>query len=109
MLKLIYFITNLFKKKNAKVTIGNQIPYFPDDGIRQENSILDAEHVDELSKSIQTSYNWAVERIHTLNEDKEAENASAIQSEFNEWMDPEIPNHNIFHLEYLADQDTKGE
>ena len=100
---------NLFQKKSAKVTIGNQIPYFPDDDKTDESSILETEPIGELEKTLRSSHDWAVDRIHALDEDKEVENARAIQYEFNEWMDPEIPEHDVFSLEYLGDQCSKDE
>jgi hypothetical protein len=31
------------------------------------------------------------------------EDAHALQSEFSEWLDPNIQNHEIFSLEYLGE------
>jgi len=39
-----------------------------------------------------------------LCENKSIEDAHAIQAEFNEWMDPDIPEHDVFSLEYLGDE-----
>jgi hypothetical protein len=52
---------------------------------------------------MRTSHDWAVDRIHTLCENKGIENAQAIQAEFREWMDPDIPEHDVFSLEYLGE------
>jgi hypothetical protein len=46
--------------------------------------------------------------MHTLceqNEDYEYENAHAIQLEFSEWLDPNIPEHDVFSLKYLGNKD----
>lgn len=48
------------------------------------------------------SHDWAVDRIHYLSE-KDLDDAYAIQSEFSEWLDPDIENHEIFSLSYIAD------
>jgi len=36
---------------------------------------------------------------------KSVDNAHAIQSEFAEWLDPSIEDHEIYSLEYLGDND----
>ena len=55
-----------------------------------------------LEKTLRKSHDWAIDRIHELsNYDIEA--AHAIQSEFSEWLNPDIPDHDIYSLEYLGD------
>lgn len=57
------------------------------------------------------AHEWAVDRMHTLcdMESKDVlesvENAYAIQTEFAEWLDPNIKDHEIYSLEYLGDDD----
>lgn len=57
------------------------------------------------------AHEWAIDRMHTLcdmesNDVLESvENAHAIQTEFAEWLDPNIKNHEIYSLEYLGDDD----
>lgn len=55
-----------------------------------------------LEKTLRQSHNWAIDRIHYLSE-MNIDDAYAIQSEFSEWLDPNIPEHDIFSLEYLGD------
>jgi hypothetical protein len=57
-----------------------------------------------IEQTMRTSHDWAVDRIHTLCEDNGIEDAQAIQAEFREWMDPEIPQHDVFSLEYLGEE-----
>lgn len=57
-----------------------------------------------LEQTLQKTHDWAIDRIHTLCEEN-IENAHAIQSEFCEWLDPEIPQHDIFSLEFIGDED----
>ena len=60
-----------------------------------------------LEQTLRSSHDWAVDRIHYLcehNQDYEYENAHSIQSEFSEWLDPNIPEHDVFSLEYLGDK-----
>jgi hypothetical protein len=60
-----------------------------------------------LEQTLRNSHDWAVDRIHHLceqNEDYEYENAHSIQLEFSEWLDPNIPEHDIFSLVYLGDK-----
>lgn len=57
-----------------------------------------------LEQTLRTSHDWAVDRIHTLCENKGIEDAQAIQAEFREWMNPDISEHDVFSLEYLGDE-----
>ena len=56
-----------------------------------------------LEQTLQKTHDWAIDRIHTLCEEN-IENAHAIQSEFCEWLDPEIPQHDIFSLEFIGEE-----
>jgi hypothetical protein len=55
-----------------------------------------------LEKTLKISHDWAIDRIHYLSK-KDIDNAYAIQSEFSEWLDPNIEDHDIFLLEYIGD------
>lgn len=57
-----------------------------------------------LEQTLRQSHDWAIDRIHTLCENKNIEDAHAIQAEFSEWMNPDILEHDIFSLEYLGDE-----
>ncbi len=62
-----------------------------------------------LEDTLKTTHDWAVDRMHTLCEIEtydvleSVENAHAIQSEFAEWLDPNVEDHEIYSLEYLGD------
>jgi Holliday junction resolvasome RuvABC ATP-dependent DNA helicase subunit len=64
-----------------------------------------------LEKTLQVTHEWAVDRMHILcdmkTDDvlKSVEDAHAIQSEFAEWLDPNLEDHEIYSLEYLGDND----
>ena len=60
--------------------------------------------METLEKTLRQTHDWAVDRIHTLCE-KNIEDAHAIQSEFSEWLDPEILDHDIFSLEFIGEGD----
>jgi hypothetical protein len=60
--------------------------------------------METLEKTLRSSHDWAIDRIHFLCEKKDYENAHAIQSEFSEWLNPDIPEHDIFSLEFIGDQ-----
>jgi len=53
-----------------------------------------------LEQTLRTSHDWAVDRIHSLCEKKDYEDAQAIQFEFSEWLDPDIADHDIFSVTY---------
>ena len=57
-----------------------------------------------LEQTLRTSHDWAVDRIHTLCEDKGIEDAQAIRAEFREWMDPDISEHDVFSLELIGEE-----
>ena len=64
-----------------------------------------------LEETLQQTHDWAIDRIHTLCEIEtydalsKIEDAHAIQSEFSEWLDPNIDDHDIYSLEYLGEED----
>jgi len=53
-------------------------------------------------ETLKLTHDWAVDRIHTLC-DEDIEDAHAIQSEFSEWLNPDIEDHDVFSLEYIGD------
>lgn len=55
-----------------------------------------------LEKTLRNSHDWAIDRIHELSE-YDIEAAHSIQSEFSEWLNPDISEHDIFSLEYIGD------
>jgi hypothetical protein len=59
--------------------------------------------METLVETLRHSHNWAIDRIHLLCEKYEDENAYAIQSEFSEWLNPNIPEHDVFSLEYIGE------
>ena len=64
-----------------------------------------------LEDTLKMTHDWAVDRLHTLCDMKTydmvecIEDAHALQSEFSEWFDPNIQDHEIYSLEYLGDAD----
>jgi len=65
--------------------------------------------METLEKTLQVTHDWAVDRLNILcdmeTDDvlKSIEDAHAIQSEFAEWLDPNLEDHEIYSLEYLKD------
>ena len=57
-----------------------------------------------LEQTLQITHDWAVDRIHTLCE-KNIDDAHAIQTEFSEWLNPKIHDHDIFSLEVIGEED----
>jgi hypothetical protein len=60
--------------------------------------------METLEGTLRTSHDWAVDRIHFLCEEKDYEDAQAIQSEFSEWLNPEIQEHDIYSLAYIGEE-----
>jgi Holliday junction resolvasome RuvABC ATP-dependent DNA helicase subunit len=67
--------------------------------------------METLENTLQVTHDWAVDRLHILCDLKtddvlrSVEDAHAIQSEFAEWLDPNLEDHEIYSLEYLGDND----
>ena len=57
-----------------------------------------------LEQTLRQTHDWAVDRIHTLCEEN-IDDAHAIQSEFSEWSNPDILDHDIFSLEFIGEED----
>lgn len=55
-----------------------------------------------LEKTLKESHDWAIDRIHFLSE-RDIDDAYAIQSEFSEWFNLNIKEHNVISLEYLGE------
>jgi len=51
-----------------------------------------------LEQILRLSHDWAVQRIEHLDACSHGD-AQALAEEFAEWMDPAIPEHDIFSLE----------
>lgn len=63
--------------------------------------------METLVETLRLSHDWAVDRIHLLcdqNEEHEYQNAYSIQLEFNEWLNPNIEEHDILSMSYLKDK-----
>ena len=60
--------------------------------------------METLENTLLKTHDWAVDRIHTLCETN-LEDAYSIQREFSEWLDPDIPEHDVFSLEFIGDAD----
>ena len=60
-----------------------------------------------LEKTVQISHNWAIDRIHTLcqddSDDSKIDDAYALTQEFDEWLEPELDEHDILSLEFIGD------
>jgi len=52
-----------------------------------------------LFENICVAHDWAEGRIKLLSQE-DINSAKAIQSEFEEWLDPEIKNHDVVWLKY---------
>ena len=60
-----------------------------------------------LEQTCLLTTDWAIDRIHTLCESNSfinAEDAFAIQSEFQEWLNPNSLTHDIISLEYIGER-----
>jgi hypothetical protein len=77
------------------------LPFIPKSG-RLEKTHQTLNIMVTLEQTLKTSHDWALDRIHYLSQDN-IEDAHAIQSEFSEWLDPDIPEHDIFSLEYIGE------
>lgn len=58
-----------------------------------------------LEETLTKTHDWVIDRIHTLCE-TDLDDAHALQSEFSEWLDPKIQDHDIYSLEYIGEPDV---
>lgn len=58
-----------------------------------------------LEQTLRASHDWAIDRIHTLSEKQDHLDAQSIQSEFSEWLNPYIDEHDIFSLSFIGESD----
>jgi len=67
--------------------------------------------METLEKTLQVTQDWVVDRLHILcdmdTDDvlKSVEDAHAIQSEFAEWLNPDLKDHEIYSLKYIKNND----
>jgi hypothetical protein len=55
-----------------------------------------------LEKTLKISHDWAIDRIHQLSE-MNIEDAYSIQSEFREWFDESIEDHDIISVKVFKE------
>ncbi len=58
--------------------------------------------METLEKTLRESHDWALDRIEWLSY-VDVDDARSIQKEFEEWLNPDIPEHDIFSLDYIGD------
>ena len=71
--------------------------------------------METLAQTLKNTHDWSRERIHVLCENgkleettKSVDDAFAIFSEFEEWYDENVDDHQIFSLQWLGeDSDLK--
>lgn len=56
-----------------------------------------------LNNTLSYTHDWALDRIEYLFNNCLYEESEAIQSEFDEWLNPDIEEHEIYSLEYLGE------
>ena len=67
-----------------------------------------------LEQTLQETHDWVVDRLHTLCDEsprdtmedaiQKVEDAHSLRSEFAEWLDPSISDHDIYSLEFLSNK-----
>jgi len=58
-----------------------------------------------LEQTIRNATSWSLTRVHTLCECNDVDklmDAHAITQEFEEWMDPDTEDHDVYSLEYIG-------
>jgi len=56
-----------------------------------------------LEQTLKNTHDWSRERIHVLCEEgKMQDDAFALFTEFKEWYDDDLEDHDIFSLEYIG-------
>jgi hypothetical protein len=60
-----------------------------------------------LEKTLKISHDWAIDRIHYLSE-RDIDNAYSIQSEFREWFDESVSDHDIISMMLLKENENEN-
>ena len=58
-----------------------------------------------LEQTIRNATSWSVNRVNTLckcNDVEKLMDAHALTQEFEEWMDPDAKDHDVYSLEYIG-------
>ena len=58
-----------------------------------------------LEQTIRNATGWSVARVKTLCNENDVDrlmDAHALTQEFEEWMDPETKDHDVYSLEYIG-------
>ena len=58
--------------------------------------------MERLEETLSEIHEWSRDRIHVLDKKKKNDDAYALFLEFDEWLNPEIDDHDIFSLEYIG-------
>ena len=58
--------------------------------------------MERLEETLSEIHDWSRDRIHVLDKKKKNDDAYALFLEFDEWLNPEIDDHDIFSLEYIG-------
>lgn len=56
-----------------------------------------------LEKTLSQTHDWAIDRMYQLYENENYGDASSIQSEFSEWLNPDILEHDIYSLNFIGE------
>ena len=62
--------------------------------------------METLEETLKRNYDWAIHRMDVLSKLGTYEDimeADSIRQEFREWINPNIDDHDILSLEYIAD------
>tara|TARA_B100001996_G_C18135686_1_gene390935 strand:+ start:44 stop:250 length:207 start_codon:yes stop_codon:yes gene_type:complete len=62
--------------------------------------------METLHNTIRQVTDWSVSRVHTLcdtDDPMDYLDAHAIVQEFEDWMDPDMKDHDVYSLEYIGE------
>ena len=62
--------------------------------------------MERLEETLSEIHERSRDRIHVLDKKKKNDDAYALFLEFDEWLNPEIDDHDIFSLEYIGTGST---
>ena len=56
-----------------------------------------------LNQILKHNHKWVLDRVAKLDENNQHDDGFSIVQEFEEWLDPDIEDHDIFSLEYIGE------
>tara|TARA_B100001029_G_C14718385_1_gene263796 strand:- start:232 stop:426 length:195 start_codon:yes stop_codon:yes gene_type:complete len=59
--------------------------------------------MESLEQTLQHNHTWVLDRVEFLSKKNIHDDAFSIVQEFEEWLDPNLEDHDVFSMEYIGE------